>query len=75
MKLIYLNRKKEQLSATLENESSKLESLKDKHSKLIEENENIKTKFVNIKQETENIKTKFTSIKEENKTLKTNAPT
>ena len=65
-----LKQEKEQLSATLENESSKLESLKDKHSKLIEENENIKTKFVNIKQETENIKTKFTSIKEENKNLK-----
>jgi len=65
-----LKQEKEQLSATLENESSKLESLKDKHSKLIEENENIKTKFVNIKQETENIKTKFTSIKEENKSIK-----
>ncbi len=65
-----LKQEKDQLLSTLENESSKLETLKDKHSKLIEENENIKTKFVNIKQETENIKTKFTSIKDENKNLK-----
>lgn len=65
-----LKQEKDQLLSTLENESSKLETLKDKHSKLIEENENIKTKFMNIKQETENIKTKFTSIKDENKNLK-----
>ena len=66
-----LKQEKDQLLSTLENESSKLETLKDKHSKLIEENENIKTKFVNINQETENIKTKFVNIKQETENIKT----
>ena len=65
-----LKQEKNQLLSTLEDNSSELENLKEKYSKLIEENENLKTKFVNIKKETENIKTKFTSIKEENKNLK-----
>ena len=52
------------------NYEEKIESLRDKHSKLIIENENLKTKFVNIKTENENLKTKYSSIKEENKNLK-----
>lgn len=44
--------------------------IKDKHSKLIVENENLKTKYVNMKTENENLKTKYSSIKEENKNLK-----
>ena len=43
-----LKQENEQLLLNLK----ELESLKEKHSKLIEENENLKTKFVNIKQET-----------------------
>ena len=49
--------------------------IRDKHSKLIIENENLKTKFVNIKTENENLKTKYSSIKEENKNLKTKCST
>ena len=51
------------------NYEEKIENLRDKHSKLIIENENLKTKFVNIKTENENLKTKYSSIKEENKNL------
>ncbi len=68
--LIIEKQEKEELLSTLEEESSKLATLKNKYYNLVEENENVKTKLVNIKEETENIKTKFTSIKEENKNLK-----
>ena len=65
-----LKQEKDQLLSTLENESSKLETLKDKHSKLIEENENIKTKFTSIKDENKNLKDKCSYIKDENKSIK-----
>ena len=65
-----INQEKDQLLSTLENESSKLETLKDKHSKLIEENENIKTKFTSIKDENKNLKDKCSYIKDENKSIK-----
>ena len=54
----------------IENLKKENDTIKNKHSKLIEENENLKHKFINIKTEVENLKTKYSSIKEENENLK-----